>query len=362
MKVSIFTLTSNGIELGNRLIEIYSGADIFALEKFNSVLAIPYKSGFKESVKEKFYESDVLIFICATGIVIRTIAPLLKSKTSDPAVIVIDDNANNVISLLSGHIGGANEETLKIANLLNSNPVITTASDVNNKASVDMIAKDNNLILRDYKAATDITARIVNNEKVLIVDDYNNKENALSSRHGLESRLFNDLITDNLSEVSLEGLLVGYKAFIAITNKAKLEYLPRKPIVYLYPKNISIGIGCRRGVTSKHIIDMIENSLAYLNRSVNSVKHIATVDIKADEEGLIEACEILKLPLLIVSREEILKVEDSYEGSDFVKKTIGVRAVSEPSCELTSRAGKFLLKKLKDNGATISIWEENINE
>ncbi|MGB3366503.1 MAG: cobalt-precorrin 5A hydrolase [Acidaminobacteraceae bacterium] len=362
MKVSIFTLTSNGIELASNLLTIYNDADLFALEKFNSKLATSYKDGFKETVKACFYDSDVLIFICATGIVLRTIAPLLKSKTTDPAVIVMDDNANNIISLLSGHIGGANEETIKISKFLNSNPVITTASDVNNKASVDMIAKYNNLTLIDFKAATDITARIVNGERVLILDDYNGKLGPLKSTFGLEVKLmkdgsivgYNDL-EDDFARLDLDE----FNSFLAITNKSSLEIIADKSCVYLYPKNIIIGIGCRRDVSSEHILAMIKDTLSDINRSIHSVKHIATVDIKADEVGLIKACEILKLPLLIVSRKDILKIEDRYEGSDFVKNTIGVRAVSEPCCELTSAAGRFLIKKLKVNGATISIWEEN---
>lgn len=351
MKVSIFTLTSNGIKLGSRLLELYSDANFYTLDKFNSNLASPYQDGFKETVSQEFNSSEVLIFICATGIVLRTIAPLLKSKTTDPAVIVMDDRAYNVISLLSGHIGGANEETLKIAKHLKSNPVITTASDVNNKASVDMIAKDNNLKLIDYKSATDITARIVNSDNVLILDDYHEKLGVLKSSYELDVKLLND-------DLNLEN----YSSFVAITNKEKVDLISEKPSVYLRPKNITIGIGCRRGVSSEQIISMIKDALFDLNRSIHSVKHIATVDIKSDELGLIEACNKLELPLLIVSRKDILKIEDRYIGSDFVKNTIGVRAVSEPCCELTSARGKFLLNKLKVNGATISIWEESFDE
>lgn len=351
MKVSIFTLTRNGIEQARRLLEIYSSADCYTLEKFNSDIANAYELGFKETVKSKFYTSDVLIFVCATGIVLRSIAPLLKSKTSDPAIIVMDDNARNIISLLSGHIGGANEETLKIAKHLKSNPVITTASDVNNKASVDMIAKHNNLNLVDFKSATIVTADIVNNEKVLLIDDRSNKSNKLCETYNLDIKLLDESLTDKNIE--------DYRSCIAITNKDNIEKIANKTKVYLYTKNITIGIGCRRGVSSKHIVDMIKDALSDHNRSIHSVKHIATVDIKADEIGLIKACEELNIELLIVSRKNILKIENRYEGSDFVKNTIGVRAVSEPVCELTSESGKFLLNKLKVNGATISIWEED---
>lgn len=348
MKVSIFTLTNKGIELGVKLLDIYSDANLYTLEKFNSTIASPYKDGFKETIKSEFDNSDVLIFICATGIVVRFIADLLKSKKTDPAVIVMDDNANNVISLLSGHIGGANEETIKIAKLLNSNPVITTASDVNNKPSVDMIAKHNNLKLVDFLGAKDVTASIVNNEKVLVLDDYY-KGQIIKGLGDLKVKSYS-------SDINYDD----YDGFIVISNKNKVDYPTKKHCVFLYPKNIVIGIGCRRGVSKEHILAMIEDALYDLNLSIHSIKHIATVDIKADEEGLISACCDLNLPLVIVSRKDILQIEDKYIGSDFVKNTIGVRAVSEPCAELTSADGKFLLEKLKVNGATISIWEEKV--
>lgn len=351
MKVSIFTLTAKGLLLGEKLLDIYDDARLYTLDKFPSNKAIYYENTFKEGVRDSFHSSELLIFICASGIAIRSLAPLIESKLSDPGVIVMDDNANNVISLLSGHIGGANYETLKVAKFLQSNPVITTASDVNIKASVDMLALNNNLLLKDFKMAKEITAKIINNEDLLVIDDYHESREDIRSIFDLPV-IFKD--------VSQGMTFDDKKAYIIISNMERLN-VKNTSLVQLYPKNIVIGIGCRRGTSSSHLLKLIEASLDKLNISINSIKHVATVDVKADEEGLIGACKILEIPLIIIPRSEILKVEDKYEGSDFVKEKIGVSSVSEPCCELSAGPGRFLIRKHKDNGATISIWEEKFN-
>ncbi len=345
MKVSIFTLTAKGLLLGEKLLEIYDDARLYTLDKFQSNKAIYYENTFKESVRESFYKSEILIFVCASGIAIRSLAPLIESKLSDPGVIVMDDNANNVISLLSGHIGGANYETLKVARFFHSNPVITI------KASVDMIALNNNLLLKDFKMAKEITAKIINNEDLLVIDDYHESREDIRSLYDLHV-----IINKDNKKIETKD----EKSYIIISNKERLN-VKNTSLVQLYPKNIVIGIGCRRGTSSSHILKLIRDSLDKLNISINSIKHVATVDVKADEEGLIGACKILEIPLIIIPRSEILKVEDKYEGSDFVKEKIGVSSVSEPCCELSAGSGRFLIRKHKDNGATISIWEEKFN-
>src|SRR3990167_2187354 len=159
MMLAIFALTKNGIVLGRRLSQ-KMGADLFANPK-----------DFKKSVKYAFEKYDGLIFIMATGIVVRTIAPLLKNKAEDPAVVVLDEKGKYVISLLSGHLGGANDLAKRIARLIGAKPVITTATDVNNLPCIEDIAERFNLAIEDFKKSKIVNSAIVNGRPVAFVDE-----------------------------------------------------------------------------------------------------------------------------------------------------------------------------------------------
>ena len=141
---------------------------------------------------------------------------------------------------------------------------------------------------------------------------------------------------------------------ILVSNRKEIK------VTKLIPKNLILGIGCKKNTPTKDIIEAIENSLNKHNLDIKAVKHIATVDIKENEKGLIEAADFLELDLKIISREEIKKVEHLFKGSDFVQENIGVRAVSEPVALLSSsQNGEFIEMKSRHNGITISIYEEN---
>ena len=263
----------------------------------------------------------------ASGIVIRKIASLIGTKDKDPAVLLIDEGKHFVISLLSGHLGGANELTHSLANILKLVPVITTSSDVTGKIAVDTISQKINAELEDLKSAKDVTSLIVNGQKVNILLPKNVKVSDKNSADG----------------------------FILVSNKKNIEY------TRIYPKNLILGIGCKKDTKAEDILSAIEDCLDKNNLDIKSVKKIATVDVKENEQGLIDATKFLNLDLEIISRDEIKKVQNQFEGSDFVEKTVGVSAVSEPVALLSSTGnGKFLVMKAKYNGITISIYEEEM--
>ena len=173
MKIAIITLTKGAAVLGKKLLNKLDNAVLYVHSKFYTneehVKKIDHK--LKNFIKDIFNKYECVVFIMATGIVVRSIAPYLEDKRKDPAVVVLDEKGKNVISLLSGHIGRANEYTLEIAKLLNANPVITTASDVNNSIAVDTLAMRLNCEIEDFNMATKVTAHIVNGEKVGIVSN-----------------------------------------------------------------------------------------------------------------------------------------------------------------------------------------------
>ena len=321
MKLAVWTVTRgaglNGVEIKNKI----EGIDVFTLSKFKIDNSIQIEN-FTEELNEAFNKYDGHIFIMATGIVIRKIASLIKSKDVDPAVVVIDEGMNFVISLLSGHLGGANDLTQNLHEIFGLVPIITTSSDVTGKIAVDTLSQKLKCNLKSLEAAKKVTSLIVDGKNVELS------------------------LPKNICNENPEGVVV-------ISNKENLE------VVHLYPENLVIGIGSRRGIEKEKIYEFLIETLEKHNLSLKSIKHFATVDLKADEKGIVETARELGKELKIVSREEILTVEDMFHGSEFVKKEIGVKAVSEPCAYLTSsKDGKFIEIKAKKDGMTISIYEE----
>lgn len=323
MRLAIWSVTRGAGNLAKK-IGVKLEADIYTLKKFQLENTIQIEN-FTDELTKKFNNYDGHIFIMATGIVIRKISCLIKSKDIDPAVLVIDEGGNFVISLLSGHIGGANELTYKVANTFSLLPIITTSSDVTGKIAIDTLSQKLNCEMESLTKAKDLTSLIVDNKKVEILLPNNVKigENTNSS-----------------------GVVIA-------SNKKNID------IMRIYPKNLIVGVGCRRGTPKEEIFKALDEVMKKHNLAYESIKRVATVDIKADELGLLSLVEELQKELVIISREEIKEVEQRFKGSEFVKKQIGVSCVSEPCAFLASNGnGDFLEQKYIYNGITISIYEE----
>ena len=302
-------------------------ANLLNLENENNEDLIVINERVPILLEKTFNKYDLHIFVAATGAVVRIIEGKFKSKDTDPAVITIDDHANFVISLLSGHLGGANEECKKIANGIGAIPVITTASDVGGKIAVDTLSQKIKAKLNDLDGAKRVTSLIVNGENVslhLPKNIVNHDENSAGA--------------------------------IIVSNRKNIE------ISKIIPQNIFIGIGCKRGVSKEHIIEKLKYAMDKQNLELSAIKMAASAWVKSDETGLLEAMKELDIPIKFFEKEEILKLEDLIEEkSEYVKKTIGVYGVSEPCAFLASSGkGAFLAKKIKLDGMTLSIFEEVI--
>ena len=345
MKLAIITVTKKaskkGVEVKDFLAPTnrFETIDVFTLLKYSDDNTIPMTDGFKNTVSQIFNSYDSLYFIMASGIVVRTIALLLKSKDVDPAVITSDEDGKFIVSLLSGHLGGANELASLIAETIGGIPIISTASDVSGSIAVDTIAMKLKAHLRDLESAKDVTALIVNGEKVELKLPKNMMVNS------------DFLCLDNCKKT--KNIKSDTTGIVVVSNRQNIK------LTQIIPKNIILGIGCRRDTLSKTILDGIESTMKEYNLHMGSIKHIATVDVKADEIGLLEACNRLNKKLIIIDRKHIKPIQDNYEGSDFVEKTIGVRSVSAPVAYLSSnKKGRFIVEKIRYNGVTISIYEE----
>lgn len=333
MKIACFSFSDMGSLLGERLTKISNNQ--YTIDHFKNSEVI---GGIKTMLTNAWVNYDGLIFISATGIAIRLINPFIQHKTKDPAIVVLDDLGRYAISLLSGHIGGANDLANYIAEKLNALPIITTASDSRGIESIDLFAKTNDYYMEDMNSVTTLTSMMVNDKKI----GFYSEDDKIIKYDNLI--ILNNL--DNLND-NIDGVIIVSSNTLNDINI---------PHTFLRPQNINIGIGCRKGVEGSRIIEAIENSLNKINLSSKSIKSMGTVEVKKDEAGIIEAAKFYNCPLKIFTIEDIKEIEDMFQKSQFVKDTIGVFSVSEPVAYLLG--GELTTRKSKYNGITISISKE----
>lgn len=308
--------------------------------------------------KEVMDKYEAVIFLSSTGIAVRSIAPYIKSKDKDPAVIVIDVLGKYVISLLSGHLGGANALSLKLSEIIGALPVITTATDILKVKAPDIIAVENNLIIDSLKDAKEISALLVDGKKVAFVDE-ENKIDLPKGYSGLQDKL-ESYILMNLDKALIQNysslekvngiVYVTDKTNVSGFNKAKYDNLKKLKLIR---KDIVLGIGCKKNYLPEKMIQQVCEKLEELNIDKRAVKYVATVEIKKDEKAILELNKELKAELKIFTREAIKKVQHKYKGSNFVEKSIGIRAVCEPSVELCK--ANLLTEKMSLHGMTLCI-------
>lgn len=325
--IAIISVTAKGDFIADKL-----------SKKFPAVVYCKSKiEGFTlaDITRKAFENNQSIIFISSTGIAVRAIAPFLKGKDKDPGIIVVDVGNNFTISLLSGHIGGANELTLKVAKILNNTPIITTATDNIGVMAPDIIAVKNNLIIDNLKNAKYIASLLVNGEKVYFKDD----KNIISIPKGY-------LEENQVRENS-----------IWITNKiASKELIDYSKLLRLIRKDIFLGVGCRKDTCGKKLIEFILSKLKENNIDYRAVSKVGSIDIKKDEQGIIDLCKYFNCEFVTFSKDKIKTVENKFEKSHFVYKTLGVGAVCEPSVDLLG--GEIIVSKIKHDGMTLCIGEK----
>lgn len=343
MKIACLSFSERGKKLGEKIKELSINDDKYIVHHFSNR---EIEGGIRSLMVYLAMEYDGLVFISATGIAVRLMNPYIIDKTVDPAVVVVDDMGNFSISLLSGHIGGGNELAKWIGDIIGATPVITTASDNRGIEAIDIFSIKNNYHMKNMKAVKNITAMMVDGKKIGFysemdkIIEYDNLV-VLESLDNIDSNIDGIIIVSSQYDMELEKL------------KSKYE------ICQLIPRNINIGVGCRRGIEGTKIIEAIRKELGKLNIYTKGIKNIGTVEVKKDEVGIIETAKYFDCPLKIFTLDEILEVEEKFEKSQFVKNTIGVYSVSEPSAYLLG--GELLTSKSKHKGITISIAREEKN-
>lgn len=298
-----------------------------------------YPSNSKKDFKEIWQKHDAILFIGATGIAIRYIAPYIVGKDKDPAVMVMDDQGRFTISLLSGHLGGANTLTKEISEALNTIPVITTASDSRGFTSIDIFAKKNNYYIDDLASIVPISTHMVNGQSVGLVSE---KQIILDYP---KLKYF-----QTIEEVN------GVESAIVVTEKKHFDWPYSIPYTILRPKVLNIGVGAKKNIPYVALETQLLDSLKELNLSPYSIKAIGSIDIKKKESAIIALSSKFKVPFKTFSAEELKEYEGLCQGSKFVKDTVGVTSVS---CTAALKLGGVLLAdKLTGSGCTISIAKE----
>ena len=328
MKIKLFAYSKKGIETGHRIMAATEGEfEAYTVERLAGGGFLPLPKPADPVYKEAFAASDALVFVSSCGIAVRSIAPYVKSKTEDPAVIVTDETGRFVISLLSGHMGGANALTEKVAAAIGAVPVVTTATDANGRFSVDTWAKSNGFAIGDMRAAKAVSAAILETDV------------PLTSVFPIQGGLPNGIVLGQSGDV---GILLSFK---------KEE--PFQTTLRLIPKCLNLGIGCRRGTSEEAIASAIKRVLDDNNLDACAVGCAASIDLKKDEAGLISYCEDAGIPLRFYSAEQLNAVKGEFTASEFVKKTTGVDNVCERAAMIG--AEELIVKKTEADGVTVAV-------
>jgi len=346
MKTAVIALTKKGAAIAAKIgrlmdADIYVKNDVMerVIIKGEVVVMHPFSVDFRGMIEKMFSVYDALVFVMACGIVVRSIAPYIKDKRTDPAVVVVDELGRFAISLLSGHIGGANRLAGIVADILGGIAVVTTATDINGVIAFDELAAENDCAIENINDLKYISSELVNGGNVCLFSD---------------CRL-NGVLPPNIQPYAPES-----KARFAVVLSNSLDVpVTAEKTLYLRPKNLILGIGCKKGKQKHEIQEAVENFLSEKNKkSILSVRCVSSIELKAGEKGILEFCKERNIPFKTFSAENIREIEHRFPVSDFVRKTAGVGCVAEACAVLAGNVPRLICRKTAYNGITLALAEE----
>jgi len=334
-KTAILAITKNGIKIASTIKEIFPTWQIFAPSKFaDSTNANWYDDSTTARIAELYKNNDAVICIFSLGAVIRLIAPHLGDKKTDPAIIVIDDKANFVISTLSGHLGGANELAVDLAKKLGSTAVITTAADVNKTIPVDLVGRKFGWSIDDDSTVTKISAFMVNDEKIGVYQD-------AGERSWWDGDLPKNVTVydafEKLEQSDSKGVLI-------ITDKKITGEILKNAVVYR-PKTLVVGVGLHVNTTKEKIVEGLNACLEKFSLSPKAIARFVSLKKPQEISSLIEAAKEFGVPVEYFEREELAKIRIP-NPSVMVEAFEGTASVSEAASILSSR-GTLVVEKQK---------------
>jgi cobalt-precorrin 5A hydrolase len=338
-RTAVFALTPQGAALARTLADGLE-ADLFlprGLAREGS--AVPFER-LADCVAGCFSRYERHVFVAAAGIAVRVIAPHLKAKDRDPAVVVLDQEGRHAVSLLSGHLGGANELALEAARLTGGQAVITTATDTAGLPSADLLARDKGLYIENPNAVKTVNMAILRGETLQVFDP----DNRLGLRGGPDPGLDVRFVE---GEDEWDNRLPG----IWVTWKAEE---PGPDRLLLRPRCLVAGVGCNRGTEKGEILDMILGTFNENGLSMQALACLATIEAKRDEAGLLETADELGVPLVFYTASQLENI-DVPHPSGVVQKHMGVASVCEAAALLKTKGGRFLIPKIKRGNVTLAV-------
>ena len=333
MNIRLAAYSHLGLETAKTIADVLNKAghscECYSSSKYADEGALPIEGGAAAWAKEGFEKADALIFCCASGIAVRAIAPWVRSKTTDPAIIVTDEMGHFIIPLLSGHIGGANELAMYIAEKLGAVPVVTTATDIHGLFAVDVFATKNHLKIKSMKLAKDVSAELLSGKEI-----------------GFESDMpFDGTLPKGLAEGPRD---------LGICISKDLSKGRSKETLYLVPQIYAAGLGCKKGKPFEELEPFFLKMLKDAGISVDEVRCIASIDLKKDEEGLLALSKKYKIPFICYSQEELNALEGDFSKSAFVNSVAGVDCVCERAA-VAAGGKELIVRKTKGEGMTFAL-------
>lgn len=367
MKVSVIGFTLPGLRLALQIGEFYvqegnhahsvkvfcgsrSCYERFETEKLPEVTNTPelVKDSLRVWAGREFARADLLIFVGAAGIAVRGIAPFVKDKKTDPAVLVCDEKGQFVIPILSGHLGGANACATWLAERLQATPVLTTASDVEGKLALDVWAKQQELFITDRNKIKERESALLRGEpiSILVEDSITDMENLSHLPEGIQLFSSQELARWNGQQNKIR---------IGVYSSGETDAL------WLIPRNLVIGIGCRRGKSFRAIEKAVTKLFRQRKLPLEAVRVVASIDRKAEEAGICEFATFHHLPYRCYTAQELQQVEGTFQHSDFVEQTVGIDNVCERAAlralqEDEAFTGKqLIIEKQAADGITLAV-------
>lgn len=366
-KLCVISFTSNGGAIAHELVSYFNANSSLGY----SAELPPEDVNKRAFVETTFSTFDGFVFVGATGIAVRYIAPLLKSKDVDPAVLVMDEAGRYVISLVSGHLGGANRLSEIVSCGIGAIPVITTATDINDKFAIDIWSKRAGCIISDISKIRHVSSAVLRGEKVGFTSDF-----------PIEGRLPEELTFIDFSDKSLqssfyeeveknpqtreipipsegykENTTEGYEKILKVGVAVSLDpmYSPFEITLNAIPKIIYLGVGCRKNTDGTAFEEFILSNLEKLNLPLKSIDKMGSIDLKSQERCIQAFSEKYKIPFLTATKEELNKVQGEFTGSEFVKSITGVDNVCERSAMWLAGKGRIIAPKESHEGMTFAL-------
>ena len=308
---------------------------------------IAVTTSLTEWTGEQMAAHRALVFISACGIAVRAIAPWITDKLHDSPVIVMDEQGQHVIPLLSGHVGGANELALRLSEAIGAIPVITTATDLQGSFAIDLFAKKNDLWIRNREGIAKVSAKVLAGSEITMCVRTGHIETCENLPDGIR-------LCEYPPEEPVDVLVTENHS----VSDTVARYLLKAQLI-LHPKKYVLGVGCKKETDSAKLEDYLQSILEQQGISIEEIVALASIDVKKDETCLLKFSEKHRIPFRTYSAQKLQAVPGEFHSSAFVKNTVGVDNVCERAAICAAGdGGRLMLSKQANDGMTVAIAEK----